>query len=818
MAGDNSGWLSASGGSGSALLDAITKLLNAGGTNGGDPSLGLGAPQSGPASQASPLSQGLASILGSGSGSPPTDPTSNINTYANLPSSMQAGGASFGSGGGAAALQALAGGQGTPGPLDPMLGGLSGQNGAGSNSSLGGPALPSPGNGPLSSLLSGASTNAGRAADPTSDIAAYANLPSNMQAGGANFGPQGGGAGSGPLDALIAPRPVKAEQSAGGGPGATPPAGNSSPLALMGAPSSPTNPRDPSGVLGDIIAAGRQAQGGNQDAQSGPQLAGAPGTPLPSSSQASGGQGSPSGLPAMPVRKPIGLLEALGDFALGGMPTAIKAANYRGQMDNYQNALAARMAQMRMGVMAAAVGSDQSGASGTAQSGGSSGSGPLDSILNAQSSGGASGASGSAIGAGGAAPGVGTTSLPGYTASQRRALAQLAILDNKPENANTILQRKVVKGTDGYLYDEQTGDVVGRIPDHSVVNGQNTDLGDPSNTNRFYPTYNAEDQPTFDQYGRPVGVAPLTGSIQGAAARAGATANATNASEASYAGRKAYGTAAGTGAGAAMTEVITVPDGHGGSTQMTRAQYLRAMNGASGPGAAGPGLGYTPSKADQDFDSSQATGASTELNSDMDARPGALQDLNNAHQALSYVQAHKMDRLSPHIAAGAAYLRSLPAPALQALGIPANGIDRAANDPAIYQRLSAQNLLSFSKSNLPSRYTEREMAVANRVIPQLSTPNDAAAMHWGLQAAIANKAVQRADFASNYSGPKSRQGVEQAWNGTPQGQASLFEDPAFKSVTLGGKPAVVYVRKAGKLYGVVGAGTGSPTSFLASGQ
>ena len=687
-------------------------------------------------------------------------------------------------------------------------------------------ALAQPGGPPQASAASTPSAPS----DPTADIAAYANLPSDQQAGGANFLPPAGTAPPAPpprsavsqaLDAVLMQGAAK-HLAAGAAPASDPgqgfgpfPAAQAPALPAFVAPAtSPLQlpPATPSPFPGGV--------GGAPSAQSP-----APWKPgfFDTEAQYRQGMSWADAQDAAIARHNAmsGALPFPGGPAAGGaagpsnyQPSMAEVQSYKTPANTWGDAAnAARSAYYDQAGRAIAM--DSMASMGRALSGQAPG----------QGGGPAPGQGG---GGGAPAPGSPGSPFPAATAplampGVRTALAMSAYMHGQAKDAAEILSDKVVIGPDGQPYDEKTGGLVGpRMAKHEIVNGQDTDLGDPANAGRFYPTYNAEDQPTFDQYGRPVGVAPLPGSVAGAAARTRATSNATNASEAAYAGRKAFGAAAGTGAGSALTDVVSAPDGQGGSTQMTRAQYLAALNGNAGGGPAGAGgrggLGRTPSPADQEYDKNQATAASTELNSDLDARQSALQDRDNARQALSYVQAHKMDQASPHIAAGAAYLRTLPASVLQSVGANPKDIDRAANDPAVYQRLSSQNLLSFSKSNLPSRYTEREMAVAGKVIPQLSTPNDAAAMHWGLQAAIANKALQRAQFAAGYSGPKTRQGVEQTWMNTQPGQASLFEDPVWKGVTLGGKPAVVYTRKGGRTYGIVGAGTGSPTTFLASGQ
>jgi hypothetical protein len=408
-------------------------------------------------------------------------------------------------------------------------------------------------------------------------------------------------------------------------------------------------------------------------------------------------------------------------------------------------------------------------------------------------------ASGGPSGPGAQAPAAG--SAPGSMSPMRRGLATMALINGKPEDAWSIMKGDVVPDAYGNLIDHTTGGINGRAPTPQYVNGYRVDPGAP-NAPSYIPKL--PDGTIPDGKG---GVMPIPGASD--AAQQQSYADAAGKNQANWPG-----------------DLITVPGPDGTPHTMSRSQFAAMSQGARapGPGTAPGSPGAIPGVAGADpaheeFAKSQAQDASKTLSSDMDVRPQAIQNLESARQALSYVQSHanSTNPATPFAVAGANYLRAIPADTLSAVGVPVAKITQFANDAGVYQRLSSQNLLSFSKSNLPSRYTEREMAVAGKVIPQLSTAPDAATFHWGLQAAIANKELQRADFAANYQGAPSRQGVEQTWNATPGGQTSLFEDPVWQGLKIGGKPAVVYVQKGGRSIGVVGMGTSAPTTFYASG-
>lgn len=91
------------------------------------------------------------------------------------------------------------------------------------------------------------------------------------------------------------------------------------------------------------------------------------------------------------------------------------------------------------------------------------------------------------------------------------------------------------------------------------------------------------------QGGRPVSISSLPGSDQAAAATAAATTGAQEQARTNVSNQNT---------------VINVPDGKGGTVAMTQADYLGLINGHKGGGAAGRGLGSTPSPADQGFDDS----------------------------------------------------------------------------------------------------------------------------------------------------------------------------------------------------------------------
>lgn len=132
----------------------------------------------------------------------------------------------------------------------------------------------------------------------------------------------------------------------------------------------------------------------------------------------------------------------------------------------------------------------------------------------------------------------------------------------------------VTQGTDGILYDKRSGRPIGRLPNHQVVNGFNTDLGAPGAPS-FFPTLPGGTIP--DGNG---GVRNLSGLPQAIGAQEAAKVGATEAAKLPYVGPTAFAQASGAGAGGAPYEVGTY-DRNGVPTTMTKQQAIASAGGAA---------------------------------------------------------------------------------------------------------------------------------------------------------------------------------------------------------------------------------------------
>jgi hypothetical protein len=387
-------------------------------------------------------------------------------------------------------------------------------------------------------------------------------------------------------------------------------------------------------------------------------------------------------------------------------------------------------------------------------------------------------------------------------------------LRKDPAAAAKMLDPDLEVDKHGNVLDKRTNQIVNRLPQSEYVNGWKVDPNDP-NSPGYVPTLAPGIVPTPGG-----GVGLPQGYTSALAAEKGAEQQAVNA--ANWPG-----------------ETATVKIGNQEFT-MTKQEFAdwragRGAGPAGAPAAGAPGAPAAPaapaaapggppgvaaqSASDTAFDVAQAGELSKTLSAAMAGRQKAMYERENARQALAYVQAHgnQMNPALPYQAAGANYLRSLDPDLLKAVGVDPAQINQYANDAQTYQRLANQGLLSFAQGNLPSRYTERELSLARPIIGALSTAPDAASFHWGAQLAMHNKEIQRAEAAANYHGPKNQQAFEAAWNASPEGKASLYEDPVWQHIQIGGQPAVIFTKdKNGHDVGVIGYGTASPQRFRPS--
>lgn len=210
--------------------------------------------------------------------------------------------------------------------------------------------------------------------------------------------------------------------------------------------------------------------------------------------------------------------------------------------------------------------------------------------------------------------------------------------------------------------------------------------------------------------------------------------------------------------------------------------------------------GITP--AEQKFQEGQAGQAAELLKPDEPGREHAADTEANARRAIAFVNSTKLDQTTGLKAKAASLLRTV--------GI--NAADNFANDAAAFNSISTQALTSGAHDVFPQRTTDRDIKLYNGVVPHLTTPNDAAKVFFGIQAAQAERKQAYEQFKADYQGDHSPQAIQRAWMQSG-GAKSVFESPIWSEVQIGGKPSVVIKDVKGQKVGAFGIGTGHPVYF-----
>lgn len=337
-------------------------------------------------------------------------------------------------------------------------------------------------------------------------------------------------------------------------------------------------------------------------------------------------------------------------------------------------------------------------------------------------------------------------------------------------------------------------------------------MGQPDSSGLIYGTPNSDGSvPAYDPRTRTWSVVPASGAAQTTAMLTGAKTGAEEAAKAPY-------------------TPITIPGaGPGGGSLTQSGTQFAATHG--GPGA--PALGTPQSTAPigtvgispgaEAYSKGQADALNTQLTADVSdtARQTAMAARDTAMRALQVAQTTPFNPATPGAYAGARVLSVLPAPMLKAIGIDPAKIGAEANNIAIYEQATKQLMLPFAKSNLPSRFTQNELALVGSMFGKISDPNSAALLMGAWAVASNDKVLQHNDFARQYqpSGTTPNvQSYQRDWANSPQGRQGLLADPIFQQVKIGGQPVVKPFTFKGRTYLAVLPGLGHPTFYDADGQ
>ncbi len=249
------------------------------------------------------------------------------------------------------------------------------------------------------------------------------------------------------------------------------------------------------------------------------------------------------------------------------------------------------------------------------------------------------------------------------------------------------------------------------------------------------------------------------------------------------------------------------PDaGHPGgyTAQMTLDQF-KSLNGRSLPG--GGRVGQAGGPAAEQFGKEDASEFAKTVSTV--GSPEAIMHEQNSRDIVLQTL-HTVQGLDPNaFTANKFQAMSL----LKASGLAPANAKEFVNNVATYQALMPQ-VLRGTFSTFPR--LEKEFEVVKAGMANISTPKDAASTLFATQAAIHDRNLAFANFASNWSGPPSEQAMNRAFNASPAGQRSIFADQVFQNLQIDGKPAT-YVNPQphnGHVYGVFRPGTPYAQTFL----
>lgn len=257
----------------------------------------------------------------------------------------------------------------------------------------------------------------------------------------------------------------------------------------------------------------------------------------------------------------------------------------------------------------------------------------------------------------------------------------------------------------------------------------------------------------------------------------------------------------GTAQGEAPYQIIKVPLRNGSTIDMPLSTFKTLQASGKFPGL---GQSQTPGEEQDSKDDAVKYNNTFETYA---SGPAVMKE-QNAHditmQALRSAQALDPNAFTA-TAGEAAKIGNL-------IGVP--GANTLTNNIQTYEALLPQ-VLRGTFSTFPR--LEKEFEVVKSASANVNTPKDAASILLATQAATHERNLAYAEFRSNWQGAHSQQAVDNAFNNSPAGRASMFASPAFHGLQIGGRPAVQignHPLKDGHVYGIFMPGTKNAQPFM----
>lgn len=336
-------------------------------------------------------------------------------------------------------------------------------------------------------------------------------------------------------------------------------------------------------------------------------------------------------------------------------------------------------------------------------------------------------------------------------------------------------------------------------PKPTVVNGRIVNANDPSNMNRVFPnlgegmtedpngnvtvapgyrdtknrmtmdeqaikqTYNLPPGMTmvYDGNGNPVGVMNQKGFVESLGQQEGVKEKAK----------------------ADFIPETAVDPATGREYVIPRTQKLYGTDGAALPSKLSPGEITDQQKRAEDFNVFRKAAG--------DKAQNASSRILNAQILSSLSDRFDTNDLAPIKAQVGNYMRGL--------GISSDKIDQYTSDVKAFQTFREQKLKD-DVSMFKGSQSDRELGVLQNMGQSVTKPGDLNKFYSAFEIAQARRDQLIADAISKYSGSPDQLKLQDYISKQPFMKQSLFADPAFKGLSIGGQPVVVEQEYKGKRY------------------
>lgn len=230
------------------------------------------------------------------------------------------------------------------------------------------------------------------------------------------------------------------------------------------------------------------------------------------------------------------------------------------------------------------------------------------------------------------------------------------------------------------------------------------------------------------------------------------------------------------------------------SGRMVKVPRTQLLGGPGGQGGGGGGGGPTfsgPSEGEKTAASEGAKSFNTFKDEAGLKAQNAGTRIMNAQILAGLTDRFDTNNLAPIKAEIGNYMRGL--------GISNDQIDRYTSDVKTFMTFREQKLRD-DVSMFKGSQSDRELGVLQQMGQAVTKPADLNKFYSAFEVAQANRDRQIADAISRYQGKPDRIALQQYIASQPFMQQSLFADPSFRGLSVGGQPVVVEQEYQGRRY------------------